>query len=334
MSKIPSEDEYQVVVEGQPRPRRPRTPNPKVDEAIQSGEIESPRSLIIRSSASPALARDEDQTEPATFPEPKAPAKTRRFGRLAWLVAAIAPALAAIVLQYAQPAKQVVSSQTGELDAITQLVTDTLDGEVHAAQLRVEAIASSSMLRAGIQTDAATLKDMAKDQDILFALGPGERAEVFQSGARGSVSLLRVPVTAAPIETVVANRAVLEVLGSAASIVVGAQIKTRGVIAGVVALATPIDLSRMKGGHFEHLTGVTLTGLGQPLALGGGEAAAGTAITAPVPTMLKGSALAITAMFEAPSSTNDHVMNLARYACAVLATLFLLMYLGSVILRR
>lgn len=333
MSKIPSEDEYQVVVERQVPPRRPRTPNPKVDEAIQSGEIESPRSLIIRSTASPPLARDEDRTESAIHPAPSVPVKTRRFGRLAWLVAAIAPALAAIVLQYAQPARP-ASPQTGEIASITQLVTVTLDGEVRAAQLRVEAIASSSMLRAGIQTDAATLKDMAKDQDIVFALGPGERAEVFQSGARGSVSLLRVPVTAAPIDTVAANRAVLEVQGSTASIVVGAAIKTRGSVAGIVALATPIDVSRMMGGHFEQLTGVTLTGLGQPLALGGGAAAGGTPITAPVPTTLKGAALAITATLAAPSTTNERVLNYARYACAVLATLFLLMYLGSVILRR
>ncbi|CAN5686229.1 hypothetical protein BH11MYX1_BH11MYX1_49360 [soil metagenome] len=315
-------------------PRRPRTPNPKVDEAIQSGEIESPRSLIIRSSANPALAREEDRTEPTIHPAPSVPVKTRRFGRLAWLVAAIAPALAALVLQYAQPTKQVVSPHAGETNSITQLVAVTLDGEVHAAQLRVEAIASSSMLRAGIQTDAATLRDMAKDQDIVFSLGPGERAEVFQSGARGSVSLLRVPVNAVPIDTVVANQAVLEVQGSTASIVVSAPVKTAGVIAGIVALATPIDVSRMKGGHFEQLTGVTLTGLGQPLALGGGPAATGTAITAPVPTALKGAALAITATLAAPSTTNDHIMKSARYACAVLATLFLLMYLGSVILRR
>jgi hypothetical protein len=333
------DDEYQVVIAAAPvaPPRRPRTPNPVVDEAIQSGEIELPRSLIIRSSASPPLQREEDRTEPTLPPrQPTAPVRARRFGRIAWLVAAVAPALAAIVLQVAQPAAKPATTvpHTGETDTTVQLVAVTLDGEVHAAQLRAEAIATSSMLRAGIQTDAATLNDMARDKDMVFSLAPGERAEVFQAGG---VSLLRVPAGGAAIENVVANTALLEVQGNTTSIVVSAPItKQDGTVAGVIALATPIDVSRLKGGHFEQLTGVTLTGLGAPVALGGGSAAPnGIPIKQPIATSIKGATLAINATLAAPVVTNnDQLLKTARYACAVLATLFVLMYLGSVILRR
>ena len=93
MSQSPnSDDDYQIEVAVAPKvpPRRPRTPNPAVDEAIQSGEIELPRSLIIRSSANPPFRERDDRTEPRRAPVLPV-ARRQRFGRLAWLVAAIAP---------------------------------------------------------------------------------------------------------------------------------------------------------------------------------------------------------------------------------------------------
>jgi len=312
---------------------------------IHSGEIEIPRSLIVRSTSSPhipiqaqeAQPPHEDPTEPVftrpTMPQPAAP---RRFGRLAFLVAALAPAIAAIVLRSAQPPAPTVVRPV-EAESLAQLIGSTFDDQAHAAQLRAEAIASSSMLRAGIQTDAATLADMARDQDVVFSLGRGERIEVYQASGAGPVSLLALPAGAS-IAPIAANTARLELAQGAVNVVVSAPVtKQGGGVAGVIALAAPIDLGRAKNQVFTQISGVALAGFGQPIALGGrASAAGGTPITVPVQTTLaKGPALSITAtLAAAPVLANDNVMLYARYACAALATLFLLMYVISVITRR
>jgi hypothetical protein len=329
-----SDDDYQVDISVAPRvpPRRPRTPNPAVDEAIQSGEIELPRSLIVRSSSNPPFRDDATEPHrPPVFPV----AQRGRFGRLTWLVAATAPAIAAILLRYAQPVTAPVAQRSAEAESFAQLVGTSLDAAAHAAQLRAGALASSSMLRAGIQTDAATLADMAKDQDVVFSLSAGERVEVFQTGDHAPVSMLRVPGGAAPIPDItVANVSRLGLEGSTLMVVVSAPItKSGGAASGLIALAAPVELAKPK---FAQLSGVALTGFAAPIALGGGAASpTGTKITVPITTTAKGPALAITAtLAAAPVLTSDHLLAYARYACAALATLFLLMYLASVIFRR
>lgn len=339
MSQSPdSNDDYKNEVAAVPPvpPRRPRAPNPQVDEAIQSGEIEIPRSLIIRSSHS--QARDlEDQTERTETPLETAVATRHRFGRLAWLIAAIAPAIAAIILHYSRPvATPAVAQHSAEAESFAQLVGTSLDAAVHTTKLRAEALASSSMLRAGIQTDAATLRDMAKDQDVVFGLSRGERVEVFQTGTHAAVSMLRVPTGAPAISNITAaNVERLDVEGGKVVVVVTAPItQPGGTTAGLIALAAPVELAKPQ---FAQLSGVALTGLAAPIALGGGNAsAAGAKTVAPITTTaIKGSSLSISATLAAtPVSAHDHLLAYAQYACAALATLFLLMYLASVIIRR
>ena len=79
-----SDDDYQVDIVVAPRvpPRRPRTPNPAVDEAIQSGEIELPRSLIVRSSSNPPFRERDDKTEPTHAPVMPIERTRGRFGRV------------------------------------------------------------------------------------------------------------------------------------------------------------------------------------------------------------------------------------------------------------
>lgn len=287
----------------------------------------------------PAVEREEDRTEP-TFraPLPAAP-PVRRFGRLAFLVAAIAPAIAAIVLRISQPAPPpAAATKSPEADALAQLVATTLDGDAHAAQVRADAIASSTMLRAAIQTDAATIADMFKDQDVAVTLGKGERIEIFQTRDSSSVSLFRYPAGSAPITPVAPGTARLELDGNTVTVVVTTQVaKQGGGAVGSIALASPIELPRAQGQGYEHLGGVALTGFPKPLALGGSAAAAkGTTINVPiVTTTAKGPALSITATLAAAQvASNGRLVTNATYVCAILATLFLLLYVGSVILKR
>lgn len=344
----PDDDTVIEVVPAPPPQRRPRTPNPAVDNVIHSGEIEIPRSMVVRSTSQqyPVVQRAEavpyqhgDPTEPVfTRPTLPAPPTPRRFGRLAFLVAALAPAIAAIVLRTAQPAKPVATAvKPVEAESLAQLLGSTLDDQAHAAQLRSDAIASSSMLRAAIQTDAATLADMAKDNDVVFSLGKGERVVIYQANDAGPVPLFALPA-GAKIEIPAANTARLELAQGAVDVVVATPVtKQGGGVVGTIALAAPIDLGRAKGQTFTQISNVALTGFGAPIALGGGPAAVnGTAISVPIQTTLaKGPALAITAtLAAAPVLASDNLMLYARYACAALATLFLLMYVISVVTRR
>ncbi|HET9987764.1 MAG TPA: hypothetical protein VFQ65_04575 [Kofleriaceae bacterium] len=345
MSHTPNPDDDTVieVVPAPPPRRRPRTPNPAIDDVIHSGEIELPRSHIVRSSHSsatmPAAEREEDRTEPTFRPAPLPAAPVRSYGRLAFLVAAIAPAIAAIVLRVSQPAPPTAAAtKSPEAEALAQLVATTLDGEAHAAQVRADAIASSTMLRAAIQTDAATIADMFKDQDVAVTLGKGERIEIFQARDGNSVSLFHYPTDSAPITAVPPGTARLQLDGTTVTVVVTTQVSKQGGGAlGSIALAAPIDLPRAQGHGYEHLSGVALTGFAKPLALGGGAAAAkGTTISVPIVTSAaKGPALSITATLAAAQVTsNGRGVMYACYVCAALATLFLLLYVGSVILKR
>jgi hypothetical protein len=341
----PDDDTVIEVVPAPPPPRRPRVQNPAIDEVIHSGEIQLPRSHIIRSSQTnpgmPALEREEDRTEPTVHrPILPPPAPPRRFGRLAFLVAAIAPAIAAIVLRVSQPAPVAPTAQTKspEAEAVAQLVGTMIDGEAHAAQVRADAIASSTMLRAAIQTDAATVADMFKDQDVAVTLGKGERMEIFQTHDATSASLFRYPPDSAPITPVTPGSARLELAGTTVTVVVTTPVaKQGGGVLGSIALASPIDLSRAQARKYDQLSGVALTGFAKPLPLGGGApAATGTKITVPVvTTAAKGPSLSITATLAVAqvAATGKGVMY-ACYICAVLATLFLLMYVGSLILKR
>jgi hypothetical protein len=333
----PESDEYQIVVEATPPPqRRPRTPNPAVDDVIASGEI-APRSLIIRSQSQPVMpAFREDPTEQTQYPPPPVVAARRRKLSFLWLAAAVVPAIAAVALGAVHPAAQ-QPVRTAEAESVAQLLGTTLDGEAQAAKVRVEAIASSSMLRAAIQTDAQTLADMARDNDIAFPHGANEAIEVIQVSANERKTLLKIPSTAPDMATPPAGTAKLERRGDAMFIIVDAPVTGQsGAPAGEIALAAPIDLSRIQKRTYEQLTGVTLTGFGPPISLGGGAAVPnGAPITAQIPTTVAAPGLAIAAMVATPpADSSASLIKGLRYGCAALALLLLALFGVSLLVRR
>ncbi|HEY0251142.1 MAG TPA: hypothetical protein VGC41_06425, partial [Kofleriaceae bacterium] len=196
----PDDDLEIEVMAAPPPPRRPRAQNPDVDNVIHSGEIQ-PRSLVVKSSQPPPFATESQPGLPVTKP--------RRFGRLSFLVASFAPAVAAIVLRVAEPPPPVpVVQKPVEAEQLAQLVATTLDSQTRSAQLRVETIASQSMLRAGVQTDAATLADMVKDKDLVFSLGKGEQLAIYrETGAAMLAIPAGTPEIAVPTSTRVEQQA-------------------------------------------------------------------------------------------------------------------------------
>ena len=344
VSQRPPTDEVEIEVDAppapKPRPRR-RAENPAVDEAIQSGEINLPRSMIVRSS-SQAIPQ-QAVTPPAASAAPAAAPRSAKPGRslwFVWLALALSAGAAAFELGYVKPTVvQPPPPQTIEADTAAQLVGTTLDGDARAAQVRVEAIAQTPMLRAGIQTDAKTLEDMAHDNNLVFPHAAGETIEVFQTTAAGRTSVLRVPSDGPAVTPPPAGSQHIEQRGDQLFVVANATItsSTTNAPAGEVALAAPIDLSAVQKRPYEQLTGVELTGFDKPIAVGGGQAVAnGAPVTGKiVTTSVKTPPLAVVGTVAMPppvTRPKDFVFP-TRLGCAGFAFVMLIVF-GMSLRRR
>jgi len=206
----------------------------------------------------------------------------------------------------------------------------TLDSQAQGAHTRADGIATTPMLRAAIETDAATVKDMVKDKDMLFKSQAGETVEVFQMHDGKSVSLLRIPENSAAIHPLAAGETRIETDGKGLTIVVGSQVTTqRGATAGVVALATPVDLSQVKQAIATHAKAATLSGLERPVSLVEGTTS-GERIVVPVklsPQTGHG-ALSLAAYIATPAAVKQaSLFAIVRYGCWGLAGLLLLIFL-------
>lgn len=303
-----------------------RTPNPVVDNVIHSGEI-APRSMVVRSTL---------QNIPVEQPPVAAPPPRRRLGWL-WLVAAIVPALGVVILTLAPPKPGHVELPTTDVAAVAELVGSTLDDAAHAAQVRAETIASSSMLRAGIETDAQTLDDMTRDKDVVFPLAANESLEVIQVRGGTSTPLLRLPKGAAELPPPAANGARLEIHAKAPTVVVAAPIATQSnQVGGQLVLAAAIDLTRVKSHVPARALSMSVTGLGAPVDLGGTpNQAEGDKLSMPIKTGIAAPNLQLVAVLAAPPvEALPTWYRAARGLGAAVALLFVVLFLVSLLMRR
>ena len=273
------------------QPRR-RTPNPVVDEPIHTGEIQ-PRSHIIRSSPSmeiPKIEIAEEKTE-LTAPPVMAPEPPRQHVRaitagvrrrpmwpiFAGIGVAVAGVVIAVILVSGRA--QTPTSSSGPatsnatdqhriaLQAAAQFIGTSFDADAKAALVRAEAMATSSMLRAGILTDASTLQDMAKDKDVVFKLGAGDAVEVFQVRDGQRTPLLRMPSTDAALDAPPVGKTKIVLRDGAPVVIANAQIDEQQGTSGEVVLATPIDVEPLRKRVADHAVEATIVGLGAPVVL-------------------------------------------------------------------
>ena len=273
--------------------RRPRTPNPAVDDQIATGEISAePRSRIIKSSPSlPTfdLAKvevHEDPTEPVSTPPAMAmhtPMPGKKGRPVVVLVAAglvVGVGAGALLLaksggkktdapaQAAAPAPR-PDDHSASLQAAALFIGTTLDADAQSALVRAQAMATSSMLRAGIQTDARTLQDMAKDSDVAFPIKPGEILDVYQIRDGQRVPMLHLPAGAAQIAPPPVGKTQLAISGGVLMSVVDAQIAPAAdaKVSGEIVLAAPIDLEAIRK---KVTMKSSIVGLGAPIVIVGG----------------------------------------------------------------
>lgn len=366
------EPEMEIVPMAAPLRPTPRRRSGLAEEPIESGEITERRSLVIRTqprvdvvvdprtARAPSVEVDAQGTNPmpmgtptdlpmhlptplptplpmyvAPFPMqtsmttlPAAPTKWRGW---IWLLAAVFVAGAGVATYAAKPTVSAINIDS--LKATAALIGTTIDGEVRGVQVRAEAVATSSMLRAGIVTDAQTLADMARDKDMVFPVKDGETLEVFQIADGKRASLLRVPANGTELEPPPAGKSQLEArIGDVLAVIASAKVASpEPSISGEVALSAPIDLAPIRARLIDQVEEAVITGLAIPIVLVKSKGVTGNVVTLPVASSVADAKLSFSAIVRPPEASS--LLPQIRLGVFGLAGLFGLLFLVS-LLRR
>jgi hypothetical protein len=300
-TRTDDEIEIEVIHHAAPAPagRGRRKPNSAADEVIATGEIveHAARSLVVRAGSKIEISDE------LSVPARVAPAEKSRKHTMGLLVVALlVPAVAATTMLAERTATRTdepvrAVGTPAAVEASAELIGVTLDAEARAALVQAQAIASSSMLRAAIQTDAKTLADMVRDHDLVVSVERNETVEVFQMRDGARASLLRIPAGAPSLEAPPPGKMRIIRHGNGVAAIATAPITNQSGVEGEVVISIPIDLEPVKARLRPHVIGSTLTGLASPVSLVT-AAGTGTAVEVPISTKLVDSApLKLTAVF-------------------------------------
>ena len=272
-----------------------------------------------------------DEPEPLPPPRLKVGDDTlqvRVIKRASWpwllgaIVAAAAGAATFAIATTSVTAKPVDLTQVHrDADAIAaaiQLASDT-------AHARADSYASTPVLRAGIETDAATIQDMEKSGE-LFKAAKGEVVEVFIRGQ----SALRTPPTAKALAQVADKQTRLDADGPTIELSASSPITTQqNAVGGTLVVAVAADLAAPTALLAQHVRGAQLVGGGDPVTLvpHAGSAASTTDIPLAVRSIPNLALRVDVARATAAVSGQPSWAPLARYTCFGLAALMFVLYL-------
>ncbi len=258
-------------------------------------ENEETRERKQREAEAAAAAAESVAETPAPAPKPVAkptpkpkltpaarPAPPARRSSAPWLVGAIVAGLVGAAGTFGGrwlPAAAQPHDFAPDVDAIATAI----DRVARAAHVKADGIASAPILRAAITTDAATMTDLVTSEYVLVA-GKGETIEIFQQRGDQLASLVRVPSDATPVRPIASGTRV-DAASGRVSIVAAAPVSgATNQPAGVVAVATPVDLAAVATELSAHVAQAELDGLGAPIVLVAPHGAAGApAIALPLP---------------------------------------------------
>jgi hypothetical protein len=163
-------------------------------------------------------------------------------------------------------------------------VASVFDSAARSAHMRADGIATTPMLRQAIETDAATLSDLASSE-MVFTAGKGEALEVYQFTSSAAKSLLRIPKTSPVLEPLKGRDTRLRSDGRRVMLVASAPISGyRAGAAGGIVISVPVDLATVQHALAEHTAGASLTGLGTDLVLVEPSASGGAPVKLTVPS--------------------------------------------------
>jgi tRNA A-37 threonylcarbamoyl transferase component Bud32 len=268
-----------------------------------------------------------------------------RRASIAWLVAAIVAAAAGAALLVADPKQTAGADPSLALaKADADRLASVIDSATHAAQLRVDGLAQTPMLRAGVETDVATVNDMFKNEFSL-KLNPGETFELLQKRDGELAAMLRVPKTAALAVRADHQPRLHVVKPNGLEVVVSTPVSSqRGDEAGAVAVATAIDLAPVISQLADHVQGAELRGLEAPIALvtpGSGSAGSpsaskkpGTPTEIPVALPKELAAVATLAVTLPPPADPAPTFGWVRMGCWALAGILGILYFVNLLRAR
>src|SRR5262245_14459481 len=123
----------------------------------------------------------------------------QRRANLVWLVGAAGALVGAsgVGLVAGDSGKAVAAA----IEIEAQRIAAAIDLSAKSAHVQADGVAMTPMVRAGIETDAATMVDIARNE-IHLALQPGETLEVFQIQGKAVATLLRWPAGASPLRPI------------------------------------------------------------------------------------------------------------------------------------
>lgn len=272
------------------------------------------------------------------------PMVPRRRGRLGWLLGAVLAAALGAGLVYIEDSTASATAETASiaLDLEAERLASALEAELRASQLRADGIAAAPMLRAAIETDAATLHDLLRSE-LAFEPRTGEVLEVFQHRAgAAAASMVRIPDNASSLAPVAEGHPRIASVGDTLILTVGAPVaRQHGGTGGAVALAISLELTAAKARLARLTRAAELSGFGAPLHLVAGSAAklsepAPLVVELPLSAPLKpidGKASLTVELAVAPSAVSSK-LRVARIACWGLTGALLAVYLASLLHTR
>jgi len=148
-------------------------------------------------------------------------------------------------------------------------ISAMFDATARSAHMRADGIATTPLLRAAIETDAAALDDLAATETI-FTANQSEALEIFQFRADKAVSMLRNPKTVRALPPLEGRATRLRIEGQAVTMFASAPVSSyRAELTGSVVISVPVDLTPIRRALEAHAVRATLTGLGSELTLAG-----------------------------------------------------------------
>jgi hypothetical protein len=211
-----------------------------------------------------------------------------RIAKLAIIAAALALSGLTLAAWARWSAAGVVAGARGETTVAAQRLGQLLSAAIATARLRAEGLAAMPMVRAAVETDVATVRDLTRAEGFVFTPAAHEVIEIFQVAPhKRPLSLLRAPETSPTLGIARANEVRVDEQGGALVVTVAVPSRPlyeHGTLEGAVAVATRVELAPLEAALAESGIGAELLGAGEPVALTLQHPLAGArAVTVPVP---------------------------------------------------
>ncbi|HEX7941224.1 MAG TPA: serine/threonine-protein kinase, partial [Gemmatimonadaceae bacterium] len=175
-------------------------------------------------------------------------AATARRSPALWLVGAVLAATVAVAVTVVDHTMSSAGDKamTAALSADVEKLAAAFDAAARSAHMRADGIATTPMLRQAIETDAATLSDLA-NTEMVFTADRGEALEVFQFRGERSTSLLRIPKTALSVQPLKGRATRFQSDGKGVTLAASAPISAyRAGVTGGLVISTPVDLTAIR----------------------------------------------------------------------------------------